>query len=119
MNSSLRSALLLLTLALIQYSSIGQTQRYLLKIRGGEYVPEANADRFQPQSEYMTRTAFSSHHYVVLQFQELPSYQKRQALSQEGIELLSYIPELSYTARLRSTINPPICSAQVSAASPT
>ncbi|MFM7672022.1 MAG: S8 family serine peptidase [Bacteroidota bacterium] len=79
-----------------------QADRFRLKLRGGEYFPEANTDRVQVQADYLTQTVFGSKHYVVLQFQQLPSFTERQALTAQGIELLEYIPELAYTAILSS-----------------
>jgi hypothetical protein len=104
MLTTFRKSLLLIATLLTALVSMGQGQRYLLKVRGGEFIPEANTERFQLQADYMNKTAFGSNHYVVLQFQQLPNHAQRQTLVSEGIELLDYIPELSYTARVRSNL---------------
>lgn len=82
-----------------------QADRYRLKLRGGEFIPEINVDRVQAQADYLTHTLFGTKHYVVLQFQQLPSFSERQGLMASGIELLEYIPELSYTARIPSSFD--------------
>ncbi len=67
-------------------------------------MPEANADRFKPDPSWMSRTGHGVYQYVVLQFQTLPTYAHRKTLAGKGIELLEYIPELSYTARINNSI---------------
>ncbi|MEY4891729.1 MAG: hypothetical protein RIQ34_341 [Bacteroidota bacterium] len=89
---------------IIQNTALAQADAYRLRLRGGEFTPEANADRIQAQSDYLTKTAFANKHYVLLQFQQLPNYTARQAMASEGIELLEYIPELAYTAAIRNDI---------------
>jgi hypothetical protein len=106
MRLSVSCFLLAITLILASNEGQAQSQRYLLKVRGGEYVPEANAASFDPQATYMSRTTFGSHHYVVLQFSQLPSFTERTTLAIAGIELMEYIPELSYTARIKSSLQP-------------
>lgn len=104
MPTSFRCLIFTIIFTLSQVFSWAQAPSYLLKVRGGEFVPEANASRFQAESEYLSKTSFGGHHYVVLQFEQLPSFEKRQSLRAEGIELMDYIPELSYTARIRPTM---------------
>ncbi len=100
MNLSIRSLAVLLAMIFFQ----SQAQDYTLKVRGGEYIPEANAERYQVSSDFSSRTAFGMNQYVVLQFQEIPSFEKRQSLSAQGIELLEYIPQYAYTARVKQTM---------------
>ncbi len=104
MRLSIRVFMWMLSMVILNHSALAQTDRYLLKVRGGEYVPEANADRFSGQPEILSRTAYNGRHYVVLQFHELPSHSKRQSLASAGIQLLDYLPEHSYTARIQPTI---------------
>lgn len=104
MSITLRRFLFMLAILLCQLGSFGQSNKYLLKIRGGEFVPEANADRFKPDQTWMSRTAFGAHQYVVLQFHTLPSHEQRKMLAGKGIEILEYIPELSYTARINHSV---------------
>lgn len=99
MNLTIRSLAVLLAMIFFQ----SQAQDYTLKVRGGEYIPEANAERYQASFDFSSRTAFGMNQYVVLQFQEIPSFEKRQSLSAQGIELLEYIPQYAYTARVKQT----------------
>jgi hypothetical protein len=104
MPITLRRFVFMLTILLSQLGSYGQSDKYLLKVRGGEFVPEANANRFKPDPSWMSRTGHGAHQYVVLQFETLPTYDQQKRLSGNGIELLEYIPELSYTARISNAI---------------
>jgi len=100
MNLPTRVLFVLMTITFFQ----SQAQDFRLKVRGGEFIPEANADRYVYSVDFNNRTAFGTHQYVVLQFQELPSYEKRQSLATQGIELLEYLPERAYTAKMKQTI---------------
>lgn len=104
MHASLFRLTIVITGLIASLSSPGQAARYLLKLRGGAYVPEANANRIESQADYLTKTAFGSKHYVVLQFESLPSFTDRASLIAQGIELLEYLPELAYTASLKNTV---------------
>lgn len=101
-----RCFLRVVCLLMLSTAAWGQADRYVLKVRGGEYTPEANVDRFQREADYLTKTSFGTKHYVVLQFQQLPTYTERQSLIGQGIELLDYLPELSYTAMLSNSVQP-------------
>ncbi len=100
MNLSFRSLTALLAMVFFQ----SQAQDYTLKVHGGEYIPEANAARYVANGDFSSRTTFGMHQYVVLQFQELPTYEERQLLAAQGIELLDYIPQRAYTARVKQSI---------------
>lgn len=71
---------------------------YTLHLRTGSYLPQVNANSLSRADEMFSRSSFNGKHYLVIQFNSLPSFQERTALQSAGIVLMDYIPNLAYTA---------------------
>lgn len=74
-----------------------------LKSSTEKYV--SNTEQFIQNKNDFSDALFGSHYFMVVQFTSLPSYQERQSLKNKGIELIQYLPDLSYTAKIKSTIS--------------
>ncbi len=83
---------------LLVASSINAQLDFAVKLKTGEFTPSQL--RFSA-----SRAASYVDQHVLIQFDHMLTDAERRALENEGIELLSYVPNYAYTARLRTTID--------------
>ena len=82
------AALLLLSLSLAGQDD----QRYTLQLKSGAFIPEKNitAGKLDQFNSAASRTSGKT--FAIIQFEQIPSPQQKEQLSQQGIELLDRRP---------------------------
>ena len=73
---------------------------YSMKLNSRTYTPEMNAQVIKSSSDMFIKNEFNGKHYLLIQFNQLPTPEQKESLKAQGIELLSYIPNNSYTASI-------------------
>jgi hypothetical protein len=98
---------LLLTTLLISNVKGQQKRDFQILLKSGSFVPERNISSATGRSNAAFRLSDSGQKsFVIIQFDDIPSQEERNALKQEGIELLEYIPHYAYTATIAAGSNP-------------
>lgn len=85
-------------------SVIAQNYSPSLRLKSSTEKYVSNTEKFVNNKTDFSDALFGSHYFMVVQFTTLPSHQERQNLKSKGIELIQYLPDLSYTAKIKSTI---------------
>ncbi|MCB0558911.1 MAG: S8 family serine peptidase [Lewinellaceae bacterium] len=77
-------------------------QDHKIRFQTGQAPPSSlYQDGVIPESDTsFAQTVFQGNHYLILQFQSIPSPAERQALQDRGIELFDYIPNYAYLAKV-------------------
>lgn len=73
-----------------------------LKSSTQKYV--SNTQDFIKTKSLFEEALSDNHYYLVVQFSTLPSHKDREALKTKGIELIQYLPDLSYTAKVKANL---------------
>lgn len=85
------------------YSSNAQLST--LKLRVESYTPkQAFIDDISPVAPVFHNSTYNQTVYTILQFKELISPEERKNLSDNGIEILEYIPDRNYLVRVSRTV---------------
>ena len=84
------------------FNSVLHGQDYQLKLQFKEIHLSQNIRSIRPNDSVFIKSRFNDKYYVVLQFREMPTNAEKDKLKSYGIELLDYIPNLAFTARLNS-----------------
>src|SRR5688572_3341488 len=95
-----RHQLLLTVLLVLSFTSFSQKKDYTLLLKGGdlnvaENVSKSFCDDFNSQAARYLNKA-----YALVQFSEMPTAAIRALLTQNGIALLTYVPNYAYTASI-------------------
>lgn len=78
-----------------------QRPDYQILLKSGAFVPERNVSDLTARTSATFKLSTSGRKsFVVIQFDNIPTESERQALKEEGIELLEYIPNYAYTATI-------------------
>jgi Subtilase family/PKD-like domain/Ig-like domain CHU_C associated len=78
-------------------------QNYIVNLVAGEVFPQQNVDEIAKNKAVLTTSLFNNNYYVVIQFNNLPSFEQRKSLEKEGITLIDYLPSLAYTAVMQES----------------
>lgn len=62
------------------------------------FIPEININQITKDSDVFKESKFNDKHYMVIQFNQIPTEEERNDLKTKGIELKKYIPQMAYTA---------------------
>ncbi len=76
------------------------TQNFDVQFNSGNFLPEKNLNGLTKDADLFQQSSFENYYYVVLQFNQLPSEASKEALKKGGVNLVEYIPSLSYTASI-------------------
>jgi hypothetical protein len=78
--------------------------RYSLLLKSGAFIPEQNiiAEKLDQFNHTAARTSGKT--FAIIQFEQIPGTKERLQLSQQGIELLDYIPNNAYTATISGSL---------------
>lgn len=71
----------------------------------GNFLPEKNCISLTKDNVIFKNSSFENHYYVVLQFNQLPTEVTKAKLKSSGVNLIEYIPYLSYTASIEKTFD--------------
>lgn len=74
---------------------------YNVLFKSGNFLPEKNINSLQKEDALFQKSKFDQQYFVVLQFNQLPTEEAKKELQKAGIELVEYIPNLSFTAVLK------------------
>ncbi len=86
---------------LLSFCAIAQTDhRYDLLLNSGTVSPVKNITPGQIEQFNKTSSRASGKSFAVIQFEQVPGLAERALLSQQGIELLEYIPNFAYTVTI-------------------
>jgi hypothetical protein len=88
---------LLFTLTILLFSQVLQAQPrdYTLHLKSGNFVPKPGL-LFEEAAFQPSYLQFDGKYYVVIQFLDHPSEEKRQRLANDGIKLLEYLPNFAW-----------------------
>lgn len=103
------STLLRLLVLLFFFPVIASAQDkkdYSIKLNSGSFTPAENITGIQSNSALLANSLFIDKFYLTVQFWSLPDEATKARISAAGIQLMDYIPNLSYTAAIASGINP-------------
>jgi hypothetical protein len=90
---------------LLSLSSAGQDDsRYNLLLRSGSFIPEKNITADQLVAFNRNASRADGKTFAIIQFEQIPSAQQREQLSQQGITLLDYIPNNAYTVTISGSL---------------
>lgn len=95
----MKNPLLIVIILFISFSTEAQ-DNYNLQFKTGEVVPKENTKSIDAHSESFDKTFFKGHYYLLIQFNELPTKSEIEKLQRTGVELLSYIPNYAYLAKV-------------------
>lgn len=91
----------LVLIVLSSFSALAQPQtENSVVLKSGKFTPPGNIRDIARSSEIFRVSRFGEKNYVVIQFSNLPTFEKRNALKFAGITLLDYLPYNSYTASI-------------------
>src|SRR4051794_8136295 len=103
----MKLALVLLGFFLLLFSSTlsAQEKRSVLQLRTGIVTLEPNLRTTVVDSLNATLPRFHNKAILILRFESIPSGTSKQVLSENGIELLNYLSENSFTASISFPID--------------
>jgi Subtilase family/Secretion system C-terminal sorting domain len=91
---------------LLSLSSLAQPDsRYNISLQSGNIIPEKNITAEKLDQFNRTALRSSGQTFAIIQFEQIPGPNERLKLSQQGIELLDYIPNNAYTVTITGTLN--------------
>ncbi|MEM8908876.1 MAG: S8 family serine peptidase, partial [Bacteroidota bacterium] len=99
-----KKALLFLPFFLFTFLTLS-AQQYDLLLKGGTIVPEENVRDFISHASIESSEIFDGHFYRLLQFERIPTSQEHAAIAQSGVQLLEYLPHLTYIAAIPANLN--------------
>lgn len=106
-----RHQLLLTALMLFSFASFSQKKDLTILLKSGElHLPE-NVSKPFLDSFNARLPRYLQKGYALLQFSEIPSAAVKARLAQQGIELLEYVPNYSYTASIKGDLKPAVLEA--------
>ncbi len=85
--------------------NVDSNGRHHVKLRSGHYVPDAKVVLKKSSVKARLSNEELGGEYVIIQFHSLPTAQEKLNLLKSGINLLDYIPDYAYIARLDSKVN--------------
>ena len=87
-------------------TSAQENKDYSVKLNSGSFIPEENITSIKSNSALLVNSLFNDKCYLTIQFWSLPDEATKLKLNAAGIQLIDYIPNLSYTATVAAGINP-------------
>lgn len=96
---------LLFSLFLISSNLSGQVE-YKILLSSGEISPPENVRDFTENSTIGIQENYDGYYYQIIQFYEVPTNTQHQQITQNGIQLLEYLPRRAYIAAIPVTMNP-------------
>ena len=91
---------------LLSLSSLAQPDsRYNILFQSGTIIPEKNITAEKLDQFNRTAEKTSGQTFAIIQFEQIPGAIEKLQLSQQGIELLDYIPNYAYTVTISGTLN--------------
>ena len=92
---------LMTLLLLMSFTSLAQSDSgYELLLKAGTVIPEKNitTEKLEQFNQSVAKTSGKS--FAIIQFEKIPDAAERKLLSQQGVELLDYIPNNAYTVTI-------------------
>ncbi len=88
------------TLLLLIFSNglFAQQNDYSILLKSGNFIPSENISTLTKNAEVFQKSIFDNRHYVIIQFNALPSQAEKDQLKAAGIQLIDYIPNNAFTA---------------------
>ncbi len=85
---------------LITLISFSQGQN-TLKLKSGDYKLELNTQEFIKDQDILADEIIENHYYRIISFSKTPTTEEKISLKLKGIELLDFLPEHSFYARIQ------------------
>jgi len=96
-GSVFRTNLIILTLLMISFSSIGQSNvQFTLNLKGGNLLPEANIEKYIG-GQIKLLPDFNKKYFAVIQFDKIPSQEVQQKFVERKIQIVDYLTGSAYT----------------------
>jgi hypothetical protein len=95
---------LLIQFCLMLLLSIGafaqQPKDYSIFLHSGKFTPVENSKALKNTNAIFQKSLFGNTHYLVIQFNNLPTEQEKKQLLDNGIKLLDYLPNNAFTVSI-------------------
>lgn len=105
LRSTLAFPFYLFTLLSFSFIASAQQKDYRLLLKSGTITPEKNLSTARV-SQLNARTKTSDgKHFLIIQFEEIPSEIEKEAMQKQGILLLQYIPYASYECEISVSLS--------------
>ncbi|MEO9533723.1 MAG: S8 family serine peptidase [Crocinitomicaceae bacterium] len=102
---------LFLILGSFCYATISFSQESsTLLLKSGKYKLEQNINDFISKPTFNEEELVDDHYYRIICFSQTPTQQDKKELSENGIQLLDYLPKKSFYAAIKTTANLSILS---------
>ena len=89
-----------ITLSLSNMALAQPSKDYSILLHSGKFTPVENSKSVSYSDAIFTKSLFGSTHYLVIQFNSLPTDQEKKQLLDNGIKLINYLPNNAYTASI-------------------
>lgn len=100
MKAKLLSLFILFILCL---STVFAQSSFQILLKEGTTIPDENINTFD--EEIKSAEQINGHFYRLLQFKGIPTIEEHEAIAHHGIQLLEYIPHLTYIAAIPSNLD--------------
>ncbi len=75
-----------------------QSKDYSILLNAGKFIPAENSKSIGFSDAMFSKSLFANVHYLVIQFNNLPTEQEKKMLLDNGVKLIDYLPNNAYTA---------------------
>ncbi len=100
----MQNTLILFLLSLISTTGITQSSAFEIKLKSEKFTPEVMFD-FQKELTPQFAELSQKHIYRIIQFYTIPNFTEKEQIAEKGIELLDYIPNKAFYARISNSLS--------------
>lgn len=104
MQSFLRT-LILLTVSMLVGSTLYAQANYNLYLKSGTLLSHELPTLSSLNETQLQGSHFQGNHYLLLQFDALPTVSEKERMKQAGIQLLDYVPNFSFLAQIDKNLS--------------
>ncbi len=87
------------------FSTFAQQDKKPVHFKKGDFIPSGNISNQTFKKENIQTALFLTDYYVIIQFSQLPSADKKKQLEAAGILLNDYLPERAYLAQVKNSFD--------------
>ena len=95
----------LVMLIVVLTNSYAQNNNYQINFKKGSVTYEPNLNALTSISELNPNEIFNHHFYRIIQFNAIPNHDQLKAITEQGIQLIDYLPHNAYLAAIPTNID--------------
>ncbi|MFK8008361.1 MAG: S8 family serine peptidase [Saprospiraceae bacterium] len=88
------------------FANLSAQQDYQILFSSGTITPTENIRDFAKNAVINANENYDGYYYRMIQFYDIPTDAQHEAIQQNGIELLEYLPRLAYIAAIPNNLDP-------------